>query len=292
MGEYKNLIKSALPVTGVKVASSLVQPITSLIIPYMLVLSGQTSTEAISSFGVIMGMTFPMLFVPMTVIGSISMVLIPSISSMLAKNEISNIKSNIKKSVEVATFISMIFIPLYLSVGNLIGFVLYNNSMAGTMLQLASFCVLPISLCNLTGSILDALNLEIKAFKNYILGSAALIVGLISLTPLIGINSINVSFFVSMSLITLLNLKTIKKANFNLEFNIIALTFKYILIITPCSVLGHLISSIALNIFNNFFSGLIGGSVAIIGTLILTHVFSLFNLNELKTILKRKHKNV
>lgn len=289
-GEYKNLIKSSMPVTGVKVASSLVQPITSLIIPAMLVVSGQTNVEAISSYGVIMGMVFPMLFVPLTVIGSISMVLIPSISSMLAKNEISNIKNNIKKSLEVSIFISMLFIPLYLSVGNLIGFVLFDNAMAGTMLQIAAICILPISLCNLTSSVLDALNLEIKSFKNYLLGSAVLIVGLIILTPFIGVSSITISYFLSMLTISLLNLKTIKKSNVHLEFNLFKTTLKYSLIIAPCSLLGSGISKIMLNVFTKFFSGLIGGGIAIISTVILIQVFNLFNILEIKALIKRKHK--
>lgn len=289
-GEYKHLIKSALPVTGVKVASSLVQPITSLIIPAMLVVSGQTSTEAISSFGVVMGMVFPMLFVPLTIIGSISMVLIPSISSMLAKNEISNIKNNITKSLEVAIFLSMLFVPLYLSVGNLIGVVLFNNSMAGTMLQLSAVCIVPISLCNLTSSILDALNLEVKAFKNYLIGSVLLIVGLTSLTPIIGVNSIIISYFLSMLTISLLNLKTIKKSNIHLNFNLAKISLKYILITIPCSLLGSFTSKILLHIFNNFFSGLIGGGSAIISCVILIQMFNLFNVFELKTIIKHKHK--
>jgi len=289
-GEYKLLIKSALPVTGVKVASSLIQPITSLIIPSMLMISGLSSSEAISSFGVMMGMVFPMLFVPMAVIGSISMVLIPSISSMLAKNEIAKIKINISNSLNIAVFISMIFVPLYLSVGNLIGLVLFNNSMAGTLLQISSICILPISLCNLTSSILDALNLEVKAFKNYLIGSALLITLLIALTPVIGINSIIISFFASMSTITLLNLKTIKNARFKLEFNLIKTCVKYSLIIVPCSVLGNLISNIFLNFFNYFFSGLIGGSVSMIATVVLVFVFNLYNINNLKELLKHKRK--
>ena len=210
-GEYKNIIKSALPVTGVRLASSLVQPLTTLIIPTMLVLSGYTSTEAVASFGVIMGMTFPMLFVPMSVIGSISMVLIPSISSMMSKKDFSTIENNITQSLEVSIFISMLFIPLYLAVGDLIGIVLFNNTLSGTLLQLAAVCVLPITLCNLTGSMLNALNLEIKSFVNYIVGSVVLFVSLIIFTPLVGINSIIISFFLSMSIISLLNLNKIKK---------------------------------------------------------------------------------
>lgn len=232
-GEYLNIIKSAAPITGVRLSNSLVQPLTTLIIPTMLILSGYSSTEAVSSFGVIMGMTFPMLFVPMTVIGSISMVLIPSISSMLSKKDYTSIEKNINSAINVSTFISMIFIPLYLSVGDLIGIVLFDNVLSGVLLQLAAVCVLPISMCNLTGSMLNALNLETKSFVNYILGSIVLFVSLIALTPIIGVNSVIVSFFLSMTTISLLNIKKIKKAVPNLELNLITTSFKYSLIIAP-----------------------------------------------------------
>ena len=68
-------------------------------------------------------------------------------------------------------------------------------------------------MCNLTGSILNALNMEAKSFLNYILGSCILLISLIILTPIIGINSIIISHFASMSSITLLNLKKIKTAS-------------------------------------------------------------------------------
>ncbi|MBR4998842.1 MAG: oligosaccharide flippase family protein, partial [Clostridia bacterium] len=178
-GEYKNIIKSATPITCVRLASSLVQPLTTLIIPTLLILSGYTKSEAVASFGVIMGMTFPMLFVPMAIVGSISMVLIPSLSSMMSKNDYDSINKNITDAISISTFISMLFIPLYLSVGNIIGLVLYNNSMSGILLQLSAVCVFPITMCNLTGSILNALNLEIKSFINYIFGSIALFVSLV-----------------------------------------------------------------------------------------------------------------
>ena len=290
-GEYKNIIKSAAPITGVRLANSLVQPLTTLIIPTMLVLSGFSSSEAVASFGVIMGMTFPMLFVPMTVIGSISMVLIPSISSLLSKKDYSSIEKNITSSINISVFISMIFIPLYLSVGDLIGIVLFDNIFSGVLLQLSAVCVLPITMCNLTGSILNALNLETKSFINYIIGSSVLFVTLIGLTPLIGVNSVIVSFFLSMTVISLLNLRKIKKSVPNLNINIVGVSFKYSLIIAPCSLLGHFISNICLHFFNNFFAGVIGGGIAIISLLVVSHMFKLFDLNEIKNIILKKNKN-
>ena len=287
-GEYLNVIKSAAPITGVRLANSLVQPLTTLIIPTMLILSGYTQSEAVASFGVIMGMTFPMLFVPMSVVGSISMVLIPSISSMMTRNDFSSIEKNITQSINVSTFISMLFIPLYLSVGNLIGIVLYNNAFSGILLQLSAVCVLPITLCNLTGSILNALNLELKSFVNYTIGSAILFVSLIALTPIIKINSIIVSFFLSMTTISLLNIKKIKKVIPNLKVNLISTSFKYSLIIAPSSLIGHFISNICLYILPNFFSAVIGGGFAIISVLILAKVFNLFNFKELLNILSKR----
>lgn len=289
-GEYLKIIKSSAPITGIRIANSLVQPLTTLIIPTMLIVSGYTKSEAISSFGVIMGMTFPMLFVPMSIVGSISMVLIPTISSMMSKKDYSSIETNIANSMNVSVFISMLFVPLYLSVGNLIGIVLYGNAYSGILLQLSAFCVLPITMCNLTGSILNALNLETKSFLNYIVGSIVLFACLIILTPIIGINSIIVAHFISMSLITLLNIKKIKKAVPNLQQNLILTTFKYSLIIIPSSLIGHFISNISLHIFNNFFSAVIGGGFAMLCVVILSKTFNIFNWKDLLILILKKKR--
>ena len=290
-GEYRNIIKSAVPITGVRLVNSLVQPLTTLIIPNMLILSGYSTSEAVSSFGVIMGMTFPMLFVPMAIIGSISMVLIPSISSMMSKNQYDSIQENITKSLDVSIFISMIFIPLYLSVGDLIGIVLYDNTLSGVLLQLSAICVLPITLCNLTGSILNALNKEVKSFLNYIVGSVILFISLIAFTPLVGINSIIISFFLSMLTITTLNIRMIKRSIPNIKFNLFNLSLKYALIIIPTSLLGHFVSNICLNVFNNFISACIGGGISILFTLLLCKIFNLYDISKLITLIKKKRKN-
>ena len=287
-GEYHNVFKSAVPITGVRLANSLIQPITTLIIPTMLILSGYSQSEAVSSFGVVMGMTFPMLFVPMALVGSISMVLIPTISSMISQNDYNSIENNISNAVNISIFISMLFVPLYLSVGNLIGIVLYDNILSGILLQVASICVLPITICNLTGSILNALNLETKSFINYLMGSAVLFASLIVFTPLIGINSIIVSFFASMSLISILNLRKIKRVVPNLKVNFINTSFKYSLIVAPSSLLGHFISNICLHLFGNFFSAVIGGGISIISVAVLTKLLNIFDFKTLFSLIAKK----
>ena len=289
-GEYKSFFKSAAPVTGVRLANSLVQPLTTFIIPTMLVLIGYSTTDAVASFGVVMGMTFPMLYVPMAIIGSISMVLIPSISSMLSKNDYSSIEENISKSIEVSMFISVLFIPLYLSVGDLIGLVLYDNALSGILLQYSAICMMPITLCNLTGSILNALNMEVKSFKNYIIGSIVLFACLISLTPIININAIIVAEFMSMTVISILNIRKIKQAVPNLKLNITKTLTKYALIVFPCGLLGHFVSNICLTFLNNLFAGIIGGGISVLFTVILCNVFNLYKVKDMINIIAKKRK--
>lgn len=289
-GEYRSLIARSLPITGIRVANSLVQPLTSLLIPNMLILAGFSATDAIESFGVVMGMTFPLLFVPMTVVGSFSMVLIPSISSLMVENKYDEIENNIKSTLQISVFVSVVFVVLYLAVGDLIGLVLYNNALSGVLLQLAGVCVLPITLCNLTGSLLDALNLELKSFANYIVGSVVLFISLICLTPIIGINSIIVSFFLSMTTISILNILKIKKTLPHFNFNFITYIIKFILIAIPTSLLGKFTSKILLHFFTNFFAGLTGGIVAILGYLILIKLFNVFDISQLFNIIKFRKK--
>ena len=289
-GEYKNILKSALPITGVRLANSLVQPLTTIIMPTMLILSGYTQNEAVASFGVVMGMTFPMLYVPMAVIGSISMVLIPSISGMLVKNQHKQICDNITQSIDVSIFISMLFIPLYLAVGDMIGIILYNNQMSGVILQLSAICVLPITLCNLTGSILNALNLEVKSFINYLVGSVVLFAVLLGTTWFIGINSIVLGFLLSMSIITILNLKKIKSALPELKLNLSKKIFKYILVIIPASLLGYFVASICKKFMPIFISCVIGGGLSMLATLIVCSTVNLYDIKSMLELIKHRKK--
>lgn len=285
-GEYKNVFKSSMPVTGVRLANSLVQPLTTLIIPTMLIVAGYSTIEATSSVGVVMGMTFPMLYVPMSIIGSLSMVLIPTITSMLTKNNFVAINENVTKSVQVSVFVSMLFIPLYLAVGNLIGLVLYDNAMAGVLLQVSALAVLPISLTNLSGSILNALNLEVKSFVNYLIGSGVLFICLIVLTPLIDINAVCISYIISMTLIASLNFRMIKKTLKSINLNLLSICLKYILIIIPCVILGTFVANIFKH-FNILVACIMGGGVSIIFTILLCQVFNLYSVKQLLQLVRK-----
>ena len=284
-GYYKTIIKSATPITGVRLASSFVQPLTALLIPFLLCLIGYTNSEAISVYGIIMGMTFPLLFAPLSIVGSLSMVLIPKISILNADKQYDTIADSINKSIRFALFLAVLIIPLYLSCGDLIGVVLYDNIQAGIYLQLSAVCILPLVLNNITSSVLNALNLEVKSFINYIIGTIVMFVSLLTLTFVIRENAIIISFFLSSATTELLNMKMIQKKVPNVMHDLPLLLLKYALIILPCSVLGHLVSNTLYNVLPAFVAGLIGGGLSITSTLILVNMFNLYKVKTFKKAL-------
>lgn len=292
--EYIPILKSASPITGIRVASSFIQPISALIIPAQLVLIGYTKSEAVAAFGVMMGMTFPLLYVPMAVIGSVGVVLIPNISTLIAKNEYKQIESNISKSFSVSIFCAMLFVPLYLSVGDLIGIVLYDNAFSGILLQLAAVNVMPIAICNMTGSILNAMNLEVKSFVHYLIGALAMLISLFGLTRFLGINALVIALFLCMTIISVLNIRLLYKTLPDLKLNVMKTLGKYALIVAPSALLGYLLSGILINYLPVFVTAILAGGISVLFTLLLANVFNVFKIEKfivLKKFTKKKRYN-
>ena len=96
---YKKVIRQSAPITGVRVASSFVQPLIALILPAQLIAAGYTTNQAMSLYGVAMGMTFPFLFLPSALIGSLATALVPDISMALVQNDSEHIEKRVQSSI-------------------------------------------------------------------------------------------------------------------------------------------------------------------------------------------------
>ena len=226
-GEFKPLLKASTPITLVRVISSLLTPLISIIIPLRLVAIGYTSEQAIALFGVAVGMTFPLLYVPSTLMGALSMTLIPNISSALSTQKHDEVNSHIHFSIKFAYFISFVFIGLYLALGQPIGEFFYNNAMAGSFLNLSSFLVLPICLSGVSVSCLNALDLETKTFINYAFGAIILVVSIFILPNIIGVMALVWGMGMCLGLASVLNIIMInikqRKNFFNFNYFIMSM---------------------------------------------------------------------
>ncbi len=275
---FKPVVKSSLPITIVRVVSSLLMPIISVIIPIKLVSLGYTSDQALSMLGIALGMTFPLLYVPSTLISSLSMTIIPDLSSAVYTQKFIEIKKRIHFSIKFAIFISFIFIPLYFSLGTPIGQFFYNNSESGYFLTSSCFLIIPICVSGITTSCLNALNLEVKGFVNYLIGAILLLFSILFLTNFLGILSLVYGMITCLGGASFLNILMLNKKLKDNFFN-----FKYLIFAFICAIPSMLVSKWIFNILSNFMPLFFNLTLScIVGTifyLVFGLIFNLYNFS-------------
>lgn len=287
---YKPLIKSAAPVTGVRVASSLIQPIIAVLFPAMLVLAGYTSEQAMEAYGMAMGMTFPLLFLPSTIVGALSFALIPDLSAAIAQKNDSLVRSRITTSLSFALFVSALIIPFYIGCGEAIGLFLYDNAGSGVYLSRSAWVMIPLGLSNITSSILNAFNLEVKSFVNNILGGVLLLGFVVCASGALGVDALIWGFGACMTITTILNLFMLKRHT-KLNFMLLKPLFLMILFIIPASLLAKWVYGLMLLCMPNVVALGLGAAAGCGSFAILCWLFKLVDITSvLLKINLKKHK--
>ena len=275
---YSAILKTSLPITGMRTASSLIQPIIAILIPLRLIASGFTKEQALSQLGITLGMTFPLLFLPLTIVGALSVTLIPSITSLLQKKQTTELKSQINSSLQFTLFIAFLFIPAFIGLGIPIGEFLFKNTTSGVYLQQAAFLMLPIALANITASVLNALNLEVASLKNYILGSALLLLSLWFLPQYIGVRALIFGMAICMSYVSILNLKMIEKAT-NKRYKLFNTLLLMAVFVLPSSLLAKFSYAPLSFLFPRFLALIFSAGLGTFSFLILCIIFNLIRID-------------
>ena len=286
---YRTILSRSAPITGVRIAGSLVQPLIALILPARLMLAGYTASQAMSIYGIALGMTFPLLFLPTTLTGSLSTALVPDISMAMAQNDSSHIQKRVTASINFTLFISFLVVPIFVAIGDKIGLFLYGEALSGTLLQFSSWIMIPMGVTNITSAILNSVGLEVKSFINYIIGGIFTFISVMWLTKFMGVLSLPFGMGVSTTVTMILNIIMLKrklgiKVKILKELTLFALLSLPTLAIT--SFVSNLLSNFLPLIFNLMISGGLG--VAIYISLCLT--FNLVNIQSYIVKFKEKVK--
>lgn len=284
---FKPLLRQSTPITGIRVAGSFIQPLMALIIPARLSAIGYTASQAMSIYGIAVGMTVPLLFVPTTLIGSLSTALIPDMSAAMAQNDNAHIEKRVRSSIIFSLFISCLFVPVYLALGEQAGIFLYDNALSGTLLASAAWVLIPLGITNITSALLNSLGMEIKSFINFFIGAIFMFFALWFLPSLIGINALVYGMGVSYLVTAILNTIMLKR-KIKGPLNILKPLAKLILIIVPVAALTSFVASICGHIFPLFFTLAIGGMVAVVSFMLLCSVFNVVDIHSIIVMTKNK----
>lgn len=125
------IIQVALPVGLTAVLGNLMASANAVLIPKRLVEGGYGVTEAMEAFGVICGMTLPMLTLPTAFIGAMGLVLVPKLAQSQALGRRDEICHRIGRAVEATSLLILPAMALLIVVGGTVGVLLFDEPTAG-----------------------------------------------------------------------------------------------------------------------------------------------------------------
>ncbi|MDE7282404.1 MAG: polysaccharide biosynthesis protein [Lachnospiraceae bacterium] len=135
----ENLLKLAVPLSANRIIINILQSIEAVFIPNRLMLYGLSNSNALSVYGVLNGMSLPLILFPSAITNSISVLLLPIVSEAEASGNRNTVTKAIIKSIKYCMLLGFGCTLLFLLFGRMAGMVLYNSRLAGSFILTLSF---------------------------------------------------------------------------------------------------------------------------------------------------------
>lgn len=134
----RELLHIAVPIGCTSLLGTLMGSANSVLIPRELVRGGMQPSAALSAFGVLCGMTMPMLMLPTGLISALGLTMTPGLARQSALKNWSEIRATLDKTTRLVSFCMTPAMALLTVVGPDLGKLLFKNPAAGEhMLPLA-----------------------------------------------------------------------------------------------------------------------------------------------------------
>ncbi len=255
---WKPLCAAASPVTAVRASTSLVNSLVAVLLPTMLLKTGIGKAESLKLFGVVSGMAIPVLFVPSTIIGSISLVLVPELSEDFYKKNLERLASNVRRGLWISFLIACALIPFFFALGHDLGQLAFSNRLAGEIIERSCPILLPMCLTMISTGMLNSLGFERKTLLYFFLGASAMLLCILLLPSVCGVYTyvwgLGANFTINAICNVALLCKTLRK-NQKRDRHIRVQTIFCVLLLTILlSAIGRLSASLFRYFFGEIFS--------------------------------------
>ena len=177
------------PLCANRVLVNLLQSVEATMIPGQLKHYGYSVSEALSVYGVLTGMSMPMVLFPSVITNSVSVMLLPVIAEAQEKQEQHYIRSAVRKTCFYCLVLGFSCTLIFLLLGKWMGRVLFANELAGTFIVILGWMCPFLYLSTTLSSILNGLGKTTITFILNIAGLAIRIAFVIWGIPLFGIKA-------------------------------------------------------------------------------------------------------
>lgn len=294
--QLKPLFRATLPITSVRASSSLVNSAVAVLLPAMLVRAGASDTEALALFGIVSGMAVPVLFIPSTVIGSISLVLVPELSEDFYRKNTKRLNQNLSRGLSVTFLVAVCLIPFFYALGGDLGSLAFSEPLVGDFIKKGSLILLPMSLTMISTGMLNSMGFEKQTFIYYFVGAAALLLCILLLPAVCGAYAYIWGLGASFTATAFLNLFLLHKKCKGLYKSMwkgrgqgsVQPLLRSLALALPLALLGSLFSALFKRVFGQFFAVFLAGLALALVTLVSWIVFGILPIKARKTNAKKR----
>lgn len=279
--EFKPIILASAPITAMRTVNSLAVSLVSVVLPHRLISAGFTESQAMSLFGAAAGQAIPLLFIPTTLIGSFTLVLIPEISENYYRNNARALKNDVEKAIKFTSVLTCFFIPVFFVCGKHLGVIIFDSTECGEYLTASAYLMLFMGLSNITTSILNSIGCEVQTLLFCVAGGILMLASIWVLPAYIGIYALLVGFSFVYVITTVLNIILLKK-----KCSEKPAVSKYLILSAattlPALILGAMTESLLKDILGLFFTFLVCSVVMCVFYGLLAFAFDLISFDIVK----------
>lgn len=155
----RRILLVALPVGLNALLGNLLGAANATLIPQKLVEGGMERSQAVSEFGVVCGMTMPMLSLPIIFLGALNLVLVPRLARACALKHTGQMRQLVEQTMSAVSLLTMPAMALMAVVGSDLGRMMFHQDGVGNYLiplavtmAMSCFCSVLASVLNGVGS--------------------------------------------------------------------------------------------------------------------------------------------
>lgn len=202
-GLTKRLLWLAMPLSLNRLIINLLHSIEAVFIPGMLRLSGLTSSEALSLYGILNGMALPFILFPSAIPNALSTLLLPAVSENLEEKNRFRLQQCVANAVKYSMIIGLFSTAVFFYFGRDIGTAVYGDIRAGDYIRILSPLCPLLYLSTTLGSVLNGIGKPLLSFLTSATGLLIRLLFLVFLVPKTGIYGVLIALLVSQLISTL-----------------------------------------------------------------------------------------
>lgn len=153
----RGLLSLAVPLALNRIIINFLQSIEAIFIPNKLMSYGYGNAAALSVYGVLTGMSLPLVLFPSAITNSICVLLLPIVSEADSAQNVRTIKKAVRGCVRYGFLLGVLCTLIFLFGGNFLGQFLYQSSLAGDFIVILGFLCPLMYIASTLNSILNGL---------------------------------------------------------------------------------------------------------------------------------------